>query len=857
MYTKNYFLFFLLVLFVSAGLQAQTDPRTTNLTHSWTFEDGTPNDYIGHANGTLKGGAIIKGGALITFAQGQWMQMPADSIAINKYQAVTLEAWYTPTKNANPNFTMLAFFGNTQNSIGVNYYFMTAARQDSVSRTAISCNNTSTPWSAETGVNGPEFDDGKLHHMVSTLTSDSIKLYIDGNLTEAKKLDTNNAISRISTAFAYLAKSGYNSDPQWIGKIHEFNIYNKALDSSEVRYLYNKADIDAGEKPVTVEAESGVLGSNFSVMKQDTITYVTEKSNYTGLTSPGDTSRIITYQVAFKDTGYYNLFVHLRVGPGTFNDDSFFYGKGFGSKNDTAGTDWVFINGLASAGFSGSSDVVDGPGTAGSQIWKWVNVTKNSYQGTPGDSFYVSTDSLTRTFQIGSREDGLDIDKFAFGKTNLYYTVNDLDKGLPGSFTLPVKTIDSSLVWKGPALAAGSSKFLGSAFIPNQEPDFNKYWTQLTPENAGKWGSVAGTSDTNSWNWSGLDASYNYAMTNHLVFKDHNLIWGQQQPSWISSLDSATQLKYIETWFRMVGQRYPKTDMIDVVNEPLNGHNPPDGINGRANYKKALGGNGKTGWDWVVNAFKLARKYLPNTKLLINDYGILNSNSNTDAYIGVINILKDSSLIDGIGCQAHGFENTSAATIKANLDKLAATGLPIYISEFDLNIADDNTQKTKYQEIFPVFWQHPDVKGVTLWGYIQGLTWVTSSYLVHTDGTARPALFWLAQYIANPVGIKEPEAANNLPKNYDLEQNYPNPFNPATNIRYSIVKTSKVTLRIFDILGREVKILVNDVQAPGIYTVTFDAQSLASGIYFYQINATPAGGQAGSFSATKKLVLLK
>jgi len=851
MYKKNYFLFFLFFLFVSASLQAQTDPRTTNLTHSWTFEDGTANDVVGNANGTLIGGAEIMGGSLVTFAQGQWMEMPADSIAINTYQEITLEAWYTPTKDANPSFTMLAFFGNTQNSFGVNYYFMTAARQDDVSRTAISCNNTSTPWSAETGVNGPEYDDGRLHHMVSTLTNDSIKIYIDGTLTGAAKLDTNNNISSISTAFAYLAKSGYTGDAQWIGRIHEFNIYNKALDSSEVRFLYNKADFDAAEKPVAVEAESGTLGSNFSVMQQDTTTYVTAKNNYTGLTNPGDTSRIITYQVTFKDTGYYNLFVRLRVGPGGFDDDSFFYGNGFGSKNDTAASDWVFINGLATAGFSDSSDIVDGPGTVGSQVWKWVNVTKNSYQGAPGDSFYVGMDSLTRTFQVGSREDGLDIDKFAFGKTNLYYTVNDLDKGLPGSFTLPVEVVDSSLIWKGPALAEGSPKFLGSAYVPNVEPDFNKYWNQLTPENAGKWGSVAGSSDTTAWNWSGLDASYNYAMDNDMIFKDHNLIWGQQQPSWISSMDSAQQIAYIETWIRMVGQRYPQTDMIDVVNEPLNGHNPPDGQNGRANYKQALGGNGTTGWDWVVNAFKLARKYLPNAKLLINDYGILNSNSNTDAYINVINILKDSSLIDGIGCQAHGFENTSAATIKANLDKLAATGLPIYISEFDLNFADDNQQKAKYQELFPVMWQHPAVKGVTIWGYIEGLTWRPSTFLVNQDGTARPALWWLADYIQNnPLGVKAETTAENLPSHFELKQNYPNPFNPTTNISYNIPRASKVILTVFDILGRQVKTLVNSVQAPGRYTVTFNAQDLASGIYFYQLNT-------GSFTETKKLMLLK
>ena len=143
-----------------------------------------------------------------------------------------------------------------------------------------------------------------------------------------------------------------------------------------------------------------------------------------------------------------------------------------------------------------------------------------------------------------------------------------------------IEIVDSSLIWKGPALATGSPKFLGSA---GDSPDNNfiDYWTQLTPENAGKWGSVGTSTDTTQWNWSGLDNDYNYSKNNGLIFKDHNLIWGQQQPSWISDLDSAQQISYIETWIRMVGQRYPDMDMIDVVNEPLNGHNPPDGGNGR------------------------------------------------------------------------------------------------------------------------------------------------------------------------------------------------------------------------------------------------------------------------------------
>jgi endo-1,4-beta-xylanase len=634
------------------------------------------------------------------------------------------------------------------------------------------------------------------------------------------------------------------------GPIH----FSYLADTGKVIYIDNLqiVDVNAPKRPVIVEAESGALGSNFTVKQENNITYVTAVNNNT-LFVPGDSSRVATYHVTFSDSGHYNLFARVRVGPNNYNDDSFFYGHGFGDKNDTAGGDWVFINGLASAGFSDTSAFVTGVGTGGSQIWKWVNLTQDTIQF-PGYSFYVSPDSLTKTFQIGTREDGLDIDKLAFGKNNLFFTVNALDYGLTGATST---VIDSSKFYKGPPLAQGSTEFLGNVKDAYGDNNFANYWNQITPGNEGKWGSVAGAQDTASWNWSGLDTLYNYAQSHHLIFKDHNLIWGAQQPSWISGLDSATQYKYIETWIRMVGQRYPKIDMIDVVNEPLNGHNPPDGGNGRANYKNALGGNGATGWDWVIKSFELARKYLPNAKLLINDYGIINDNSATTSYVQIINLLKDRGLIDGIGVQGHRFalESADTATLRNNLNKLGATGLPVYISELDLgNIGNtgtpnDNTQLQLYQKIFPILWKNPAMKGITLWGYKEGEMWQTTCYLVRSDGTWRPALTWLAQYVKkNPLGVNE--TASVLPSKYELDQNFPNPFNPSTNIRYSIVKTSKVTLKIYDILGRLVQTLINTVQAPGQYTVSFNAQNLASGVYFYQINA-------GNFIATKKLMLVK
>lgn len=629
------------------------------------------------------------------------------------------------------------------------------------------------------------------------------------------------------------------------GPIHFYS----AADTGNAIYVDNLqvVDVNAGKRPVIVEAESGSLGSSFSVLQDGNVNYITTNTNYAGLTSPGDTSRMATYQVTFPDSGYYNLFVRVRVGPNTYNDDSFFYAHGFGAKSDTAGADWVFVNGLASAGFSDSSAVVDGTGSVGVQVWKWVNVTKNTYQGSPGDSFYVHIDSLIKTFQLGSREDGLDIDKFAFGNSNLYFTVGALDNGLPGTPTKP----GGGTVWTGPALAAGMSKFIGCTYN-SPDPNFANYWTQVTPGNAGKFGTVAVSADSSQWNWTTLDAAHSLAVSNHLVFKDHCLIWGQQQPSWLttSGLDSAQQASAIEQWIRLVSARYPTMDMVDVVNEPLPGHNP-------APYAAALGGAGSTGWDWVIWAFTKARQYMPNTKLLLNDFGIINSNSATDSYLQIINVLKNRGLIDGIGVQGHRFELESADTntVKSNLDRLAATGLPVYISEFDLGnlgnsgTPDDNQQLQLYQKIFPILWKHPGVKGITIWDYLEGQTWQTTCYLVRSDGTARPALLWLAQYVKdNPMGVEETASA--LPSGYHLEQNFPNPFNPATNIRYSISKASKVELKVFDLLGREVQDLVSTVQPPGQYSVTLNAQGLASGVYFYRLTA-------GTFTETKKLMLLK
>ena len=91
---------------------------------------------------------------------------------------------------------------------------------------------------------------------------------------------------------------------------------------------------------------------------------------------------------------------------------------------------------------------------------------------------------------------------------------------------------------------------------------------------------------------------------------------------------------------------------------------------------------------------------------------------------------------------------------------------------------------------------------------------------------------------------------NGIPSNYSLGQNYPNPFNPVTKINFSIPKSSYVKLAVYDLTGREVEVLVNDVKAAGNYTATFDGITLSSGAYFYKITAD-------GFTDVKRMMILK
>ena len=121
--------------------------------------------------------------------------------------------------------------------------------------------------------------------------------------------------------------------------------------------------------------------------------------------------------------------------------------------------------------------------------------------------------------------------------------------------------------------------------------------------------------------------------------------------------------------------------------------------------------------------------------------------------------------------------------------------------------------------------------------------------LMNKKDTAQ--IFYNRNYnLPDSVTTVNNKAHNKLPAEFGLSQNYPNPFNPSTTISFDIPNTSHVTLIVYDVLGRKIKSLVDEVKSPGEYKINWNASGLAGGTYFYRL-------KAGSFVETKKLVLLK
>ena len=300
-------------------------------------------------------------------------------------------------------------------------------------------------------------------------------------------------------------------------------------------------------------------------------------------------------------------------------------------------------------------------------------------------------------------------------------------------------------------LSTNPDKFLGN--ITTDWPGsmdysgfkYSDYWNQVTPENGTKWSTVEGT--RGQFNWYGADPAFNYAKNHDLKFKFHTLVWGSQYPSWIENLSAEERYKAIVKWMDKVKAKYPNLEMIDVVNEAVGSHQA-----GTRYMREALGGDGTTGYDWIIKAFELARERWPEAILIYNDFNTFQWD--TDAYIALVKALRDAGApIDAYGCQSHDLGGVSKSTFANVMKKIQdALKMPMYITEYDIGDVSDANQKWNFQQHFPVMWEADYCAGVTVWGWFYGHTWIDSDGEKGKSGLIknneeRSALKWLREYM--------------------------------------------------------------------------------------------------------------
>ncbi|MCW8812739.1 MAG: T9SS type A sorting domain-containing protein [Chlorobium sp.] len=232
------------------------------------------------------------------------------------------------------------------------------------------------------------------------------------------------------------------------------------------------------------------------------------------------------------------------------------------------------------------------------------------------------------------------------------------------------------------------------------------------------------------------------------------------------------------------------------------------------------------------------------------------------------------------------FDQTASTSFTApNATRFATAGSVIidslivtynsFARTYTINALVKNDGQTTSVNNLQIFMSSEDSSITYLYGSLtvdslaaQQVSQATGSYTVRVDTNLFSGVFdfdfaissngW--QYWENTVmyivtGVEEEELQ---PLTFNLEQNYPNPFNPSTTFRYSIPTQSKVVIKVYDILGNEIAILMDEEKQVGTYELTWNAANLPSGVYFYQLRAVdPSTGSGQGFVKTKKMLLLK
>ena len=294
---------------------------------------------------------------------------------------------------------------------------------------------------------------------------------------------------------------------------------------------------------------------------------------------------------------------------------------------------------------------------------------------------------------------------------------------------------------------AGSLEYVGNIWPSNTFSDANFlfYWNQVTPEEASFWSEAE--PDQDDWEWDDLDDAVRIGQVAGAYVRIHGLLRAESEPDWLADLDEEEQREEIDEWFTLLAERYPVLDFVDVVSDPF-GPKPEISL--------ALGGTGSTGYDWIISAYELARQRFPASALGLSQSGVI-FGGGLDDYLELLNVLQSRGLVDAISVTADSMEAGELAAVSRSLDRLGATGLPVYVTEFAVDIVDDRDHADRTAELVSLFANHPAVRGITFWGYREGRLERRNAYLMRADGSHRPTFDWLVEYFGLPLPAQERE----------------------------------------------------------------------------------------------------
>lgn len=262
------------------------------------------------------------------------------------------------------------------------------------------------------------------------------------------------------------------------------------------------------------------------------------------------------------------------------------------------------------------------------------------------------------------------------------------------------------------------------------------YFNDAVFENDFKWPSMEYSNGNVSY--SNVEGYLDWGNSENISFRGHNLVWGGKQasapnsywltPSWLWDVSSDSAYKLIERRIkRDVTYFKGRIHEYDVVNEAV--------------HEKALA-------DWLgdsvhVMAFKWAKQADPTAALYINDYANIDG-ATTSKYKSYISyLLSKGAPVEGIGIQGHFGTFVDWQSVKLRLDYLGDLGLPLKITEFDINVnavtMTEVEQAAEYAKIMRIAFSHPKVEGFLYWGFWDSRHWIPGAGLFRTDKTAKPA----------------------------------------------------------------------------------------------------------------------